>query len=236
MWRVAFLPACAGLWNYATSLWLHQSAQPAEWLCAAGATAFAYRFPKQQGIAMLGLLCAIIASCWLVQARQFMWILSGCCWWLYGRGGRRIWWLKPIMIAVVWVTATFPVTSFDIAENWPLMVGRFGLVWALAIGYDVIDWAYDRSQGVTTWALRMGGSATIIQAVIIIWSSYGVQWAFLPPRGQWAILISLLWASVILFRLYHHTAIQAESDIFHQKMALDTAMLIQAVLMVFLYP
>jgi hypothetical protein len=236
MWRIAFLPVCAGLWNFASAIWLQQSLQPAEWLCAAGATAFAYQFPKQRGIAITGLGCALIASCWLVPERQLTWLFAGGCWWCYRRGGREIWWLKSVVVAAVWVMVTFPITTHEMAQAWPLMIGRLAFVWALALGYDVLDGWYDRSQGVNTWALRMGGGATIIQGAIVMWGSYGLQWAFLPPRGQWAVFLSLLWASWVLFRLYPYAVIQAESDIFHQKMALDMAMLVQAVLMIFLYP
>jgi 4-hydroxybenzoate polyprenyltransferase len=235
MWRITFLPACAGLWNYATSIWLQQPPQLAEWCCATGATAFAYQLYRQNNIAVLGLVVAICSGYWLTQERQIIWLFAGILWWWYKLGARRIWWLKSIVVAVVWVVATCPVTSNEITMSWPLLVGRLGLVWALSLGYDVLDREYDQSQGVSTWALRMGGKLTLCQGVWVIWASYSLQWAFLPARSQWAMLVSLLWASWVLFRLYHQTAIQAELDILQQKMALDSAMLLQAILMIFLY-
>jgi 4-hydroxybenzoate polyprenyltransferase len=242
MWQPGLLTVVAGMWAIATLLWLEQAYSGWEITWVMGATAWVYarhRTPlPMRYFAYSGALIAAISWCFLPNSLQYTSFVATLLWYGYHRGARTIWWLKPFLVAVTWVLVTMPVDWVNTTKAWPLAAGRLGLVWALAVGYDLLDMPYDQAQGVTTWPLRWGRSVTLWAALTLLWSGTALQWAFLAHAAFGPFVLTAVAATVVLLQVARlkippHAAV---SVILKYKTALDSVMLLQAILlMVYLF-
>lgn len=95
---------------------------------------------------------------WAVCVPAALWLLYYGLRWPGNAGLRGVPLAKPIVVALAWawVTVMLPVPPEAWGKVGAILLGRASFIFALALAYDLADMEYDRRQGLTTLAARLG--------------------------------------------------------------------------------
>lgn len=120
--------------------------------------------------------------------RQGIALGAGLVWMAYLWMFRSFWWLKPVLVAAVWVFSTHLMVIALAAPSQFAGFGtvRFLFIAALALGYDIIDQNYDREQSTNTLALHLGSTKALILAGGALLSATVLSWSMnVHPGYAW---------------------------------------------------